>query len=284
MLTYPRRGPARITSIHPAGSPSWQSPVLAYDAPSNSVRTETFDGPLELLLYLVRKEGVDIREVRIAPITDAYLAHLEMLEILDLDIAGDFLVLAATLCFLKSRELLPRPPSIEEEENEQDPASLREALARRLIEYQRYQEASINLGNRPWLGRDVFAAPFRPIAPEERPIDPRVGPLGLLEIFQDILTRHAAPEPVHEVHRERYSLKEMAGWVLDQIRPGPRELTDLLGVLEFRMDRVVAFLATLELARMQFLDLEQRYHLGPVILRSMTADPTPDLRALAGEN
>ncbi len=257
--------------------------MLAYDAPSNSVKTETFDGPLELLLYLVRREGVDIREVRIAPITDAYLAHLEMLEILDLDIAGDFLVLAATLCFLKSRELLPRAPALEDEEDEQDPDALREALARRLIEYQRYQEASINLGNRAWLDRDVFAAPYRPIAPEERPIDPRVGPLGLLEIFQEILANHAAPEPVHEVHRERYSLKEMAGWVLDQIRAGPRELTELLSVLDYRMDRVVAFLSTLELARLQYLDIEQRYHLGPIILRSLNTDSTPDLRALAGE-
>ena len=87
---------------------------------------------------------------------------------------------------------------------------------------------------------------------------------------------------MHEVHRERYSLKEMAGWVLDQIRPGPRELTELLMALDYRMDRVVAFLATLELARLQYLELEQRYHLGPVTLRSLT-DDTPDLRALAGE-
>ena len=256
--------------------------MLAYDAPSNSIRTETFDGPLELLLYLVRREGVDIREVRIAPITDAYLAHLQVLEILDLDIAGDFLLLAATLCFLKSRELLPRAREEDEVPDEEDPEAIREALARRLIEYQRYQEASINLGGRAWLGRDVFAPPHRPIAPEERPIDPRVGPLGLLEIFQGVLVRHAAPEPVHEVHRERYSLKEMAGWVLDQIRPGPRELTELLMALDYRMDRVVAFLATLELARLQYLELEQRYHLGPVTLRSLT-DDTPDLRALAGE-
>ena len=258
--------------------------MLAYDAPSNSVHTETFDGPLELLLYLVRREGVDIREVRISPITDAFLTHLEVLEILDLDIAGDFLLLAATLCFLKSRELLPRAQAEEGEEDEEDPAAIRDALARRLIEYQRYQEASINLGNHPWLNRDVFAAPHRPIAPEERPIDPRVGPLGLLEIFQGILTRHAAPEPVHEVHRERYSLTEMAGWVLGQIRAGPRELTDLLNGLDYRIDRVVAFLATLELARLQYLELEQRYHLGPVVLRSLNTDINPDLRALAGEN
>ena len=258
--------------------------MLAYDAPSNSVHTETFDGPLELLLYLVRREGVDITELRIAPITDAYLQHLEMLEILDLDIAGDFLVLAATLCFLKSRELLPRAAALDDDGDDQDPDALREALARRLIEYQRYQEASINLGNRAWLGRDVFAAPFRPIAPEERPIDPRVGPLGLLEIFQTVLTRHAAPEPVHEVHREHYSLKEMAGWVLAQIRTGPRELTDLLSALDYRMDRVVAFLSTLELARLQYLHLEQRYHLGPVVLRSLNTEINPDLRALAGED
>ncbi len=258
--------------------------MLAYNAQSRSVHTETFDGPLELLLFLVRREGVDIREVRIAPITDAYLAHLGMLEIFDLDIAGDFLVLAATLCFLKSRELLPRLRAIEDEEDEEDPEAIRDALARRLIEYQRYQEASAALADRAWLGRDTFAPPARPIAPEERPIDPRVGPLGLLQIFHDILDRHAAPPPVHEVHREQYSLKDMAGWILDQLRAGPRELTDLMEVLDHRMDRVVAFLATLELARLQFLSVEQSYHLGPILLHSRCGDELPDLRLLSGED
>ena len=259
--------------------------MLAYDARSQSVHTESFDGPLELLLYLVRREGMDIREVRIAPITDAYLSHLRVLEFLDLDLAGDFIVLAATLCFLKSRELLPR--LVEEDEalaEEEDPRAIREALARRLLEYQRYQEASLALAERPWLERDTFTRPPTPIAPEEQPVDPRVGPMGLLQIFQRLLTAHAAPEPVHEVARERYSLKEMAGWILDQIRHTPRELADLLSGLDLKMDRVVCFLATLELVRLQYVSVQQAHHLSPVILRSRVTSEDPDLRALSGED
>ena len=260
--------------------------MLAYDAHSQSVHTDSFDGPLELLLYLVRREGVDIRDLRIAPITDAYLTHLQMLEILDLDLAGDFIVLAATLCFLKSQELLPRTVEEDEEiEDEDDPRAIREALARRLMEYARYREAAEALTERPWLGRDTFSRNPPPLDDAERPIDARVGPMGLLRIFQSLLEKHAEPPRVHEVVRERYSLKEMAAWLLDQIRAGPRELTDLLRTLELRMDRVVGFLATLELVRLQYITVTQDYHLGPIVLRSRVAEQAePDLRALSGED
>lgn len=259
--------------------------MLAYDARSQSVHTDVFDGPLELLLYLVRREGVDIRDLRIAPITDAYLAHLQLLDILDLDLAGDFIVLAATLCYLKSQELLPRAASQDLDEDDENPEDLRQALARRLMEYARYQEASMALSGRPWLGRDTFARPSTPLDSSELPLDPRVGPLGLLSIFQTLLQKHAAPPRVHEVSRERYSLKEMAIWLLDQIRSGPRELTDLLRALDQRMDRVVGFLATLELVRLQYITVTQSAHLSPIILRSRIADQdTPDLRALSGED
>ncbi|MEL6346283.1 MAG: segregation/condensation protein A [Myxococcota bacterium] len=258
--------------------------MLAYDARAQSVHTDTFDGPLELLLYLVRREGIDIRDIQIAPITDAYLAHLKILDVLDLDIAGDFVVLAATLCFLKSRELLPRPAPLEDAPEEDDPEALREALIRRLIDYERFKQASIELAARPWLDRDTFARPVAPLPADERPIDPRVGPMGLLQIFQRLLQQHAAPPPVHEVSREHYSLKEMAHWILDQVRATPRELTDLLRALEHRGDRVVAFLATLELVRLQFLSVSQEYHLAPVVLRSRVQGEDVDLRALSGED
>ena len=277
-----------LTNPPPPSTTSPQaSTVLAYDARSQSVHTEVFDGPLELLLFLVRREGVDIRDLKIAPITDAYLNHLQLLEILDLDVAGDFILLAATLCFLKSRELLPRTasPDGDADGDELDPQAVREELARRLMEYARYKEASEALADRVWLGRDTFVRPVTPLDESERPVDPRVGPMGLLRIFQQLLDRHAAPPLVHEVVRERYSLKEMAGWLLDQVRSGPRELTDLLRGLELRMDRVVGFLATLELVRLQYISLQQDRHLGPVVLRSLVAEQdAPDLRALSGED
>lgn len=254
--------------------------MLAHDARTCSVRTEEFDGPLELLLYLVRRQGVDVCELRIAPITDAYLAQLELLHALDLDLAGEFLVMASTLCLLKSRELLPRPDLAED--REEDPEDLREQLIRKLVEYERYRAASEELGERLLLGRDVFARPVVPLDIAERPVDAGVDAMGLLEIFYDVLQRHAEPPPVHEVELEVYSLREMASWLLDRLGAGPRSLSDLLGQLERRLDRVVAFLAALEMARLQLIDVEQSHHLAPVLLRSRGAAASADLSALAG--
>lgn len=255
--------------------------MLASDARTVAVRTEEFDGPLELLLYLVRREGVDVRELRIAPITDAYLAHLDLLHALDLDVAGEFLVMAATLCLLKSRELLPRAVVAAEDE-EVDEEDLREQLIRKLVEYDRYRVASEELGERLLLGRDVFARPVIPLDVSERPVEAGVDAMGLLEVFYEVLQRHAEPPPVHEVELEVYSLREMASWLLQRLGSGPRSLSDLLSQLERRLDRVVAFLAALEMARLQLIDVTQSHHLAPVVLDARTAPDGADLSALAG--
>ncbi len=105
--------------------------MLACDANTGAIHTEDFDGPLELLLFLVRQHGVDIRTVPIAPITDAYLAQVSLMESMELDTAGEFLVIAATLCLIKSREMFPQN-ALFEEDDEEDPEALREALAKRL--------------------------------------------------------------------------------------------------------------------------------------------------------
>lgn len=255
--------------------------MLACDATTCSVRTEVYDGPLALLLYLIRKQGVDVRALRVAPITDAYLAQLALLDSLDLDLAGEFLVMAATLCFLKSRELLPSlPVALDDEEG--DPEAIREELIRRLQEYQRYADAAAALGERPWLGRDVFARRPEPVSGPERALVPGVDALGLLEVYYEVLHRHAAPPPVHEVERAGRSVEEMAAWVLDRLRDGPRELSDLLAELPGRPDRVVAFLAALELARLRMLDARQDRHLGPVLLRGLVLPEDADIGVLSG--
>jgi segregation and condensation protein A len=247
---------------------------------TSAIRTEVFDGPLELLLFLVRREGVDIREVSIAPITDAYLAQLELIETLDLDVAGDFLVMAATLCQLKSRELLPHA-HIDSDllgEDEDDP---REALARRLLEYERFKEASLELAEREWLGRDTWA-PFPPrVEKDTQAVEPGVDPLGLLEIFYKVLERHAAAPPVHEVALEPYSIKERAEWLLERLGSGPRELADLLRSFDNVRDRVLCFLAALEMARLQLIDVQQARHLGPVVMHARIELRDADLTALS---
>lgn len=255
--------------------------MLAYDARKSSVHTEEFDGPLELLLFLVRQEGVDLRALPIAPITTAYLGHVRLMEALDLDLAGEFLVMASTLCWLKSRELLPKPSLLEAEDAE-DPEEVRDALIRRLLDYRRYKEAAESLERRAWLGRDVYCAPAMPQPDSDRPLDPGVDSLGLLEVFYGVLRRHAAPPPVHKVEREHYSLEKMAQWLLDKVQAGPRELSDLLRVLDHTQDKVVAFLATLELARLQMLDVRQQRHLGPIVLHPTRARHELDLSALSG--
>ena len=255
--------------------------MLACDARTCAVRTEEFDGPLELLLFLVRRQGVDVRELRIAPLTDAYLAQIDLLHSLDLDVAGEFLVMASTLCLLKSRELLPRAVALDGADPVEE-EDLREALIRRLVEYERYRSASEQLGQLPLVGRDVFVRPVLPLELDERPVEAGVDAMGLLELFYEVIQRQAAPEPVHEVALEAYSLREMASWLLQRLSHGPRALSDLLAELDRRLDRVIAFLAALEMARLQLIDLSQSHHLAPVVLHPSTDPEGAELSALAG--
>ena len=132
-----------------------------------TVRTESFEGPLDLLLYLIRKNEVDICNIPIAAITRQYLEYIELLKELNLDIAGEFLVMASTLVQIKSRMLLPAPGEDEDEQEEEDP---RAELVRRLLEYQRYHEAADRLAESDMLGRELFARKF--ISPEFADLKP----------------------------------------------------------------------------------------------------------------
>jgi len=256
--------------------------LLAADAITGAVHTEEFDGPLELLLFLVRQHGVDIRTVPIAPITDAYLGQIKLMEAMELDTAGDFLVIAATLCLIKSREMFPRTALLEGEEDEEDPAMLREALALRLLEYERYKEASETLANRPWLGRDVFARPEIELSGSERPVDPGVDAMGLLEIFYEVLQRSAVAPHVHQVERQTVSMEEVADWMIRRLQQGPRELNDLMNGLSSSGQRVMAFICTLEMAKLGIISVNQSQHLGPVVLEAQRNPDNADLMLLLG--
>lgn len=254
--------------------------MLAYDLRTSAVHTAVFDGPMELLLFLVRREGVDIRDVSIAPITDAFLGQLDQMAALDLDTAGEFLVMASTLCFLKSRELLPRPPALVDQDDEA--RDIREALHRRLQEYERYREASQALSALPWLDRDVFAPSPEPVSGRERPVEPGLDALGLLDLYHAVLMRRAAEPPVHEVARELRSIRDVADQVLARLEEGPLELADLLFDYAEVGDKVMAILAVLELARLQLLSLEQDHHLSPIRMeRRATADVAGALSTLS---
>lgn len=255
----------------PRGSPLTQSKLG-----TPAVHSEVFDGPLELLLFIVRREGVDLRRVSIAPIADAYLDQLTHMQRCNLDVAAEFLVMASTLCWLKSRELLPRAA-----EDADDPRSVRHALNRQLLEYERYRDAARALAARPRLGIDVYCRPAEPITTAERPVYADTDAFGLLERFVSLVQRTAAPPPVHEVTREDWSINDAARSLLDQLRSGPRDLTELLHELPLRSQRVYTFLATLELTRQQVVSVDQSDHLGPIQVRALLPPEDADLTLLA---
>lgn len=255
--------------------------MLAFHPQQPVVSTPAFEGPLDLLLYLIRRDGVDIRNLPIAHITREYLAYLELMEAMDLGVAGEFLVMAATLCQLKSRELLPRDPEFLDDEDEEDP---RERLVRRLIEYQRYKEASEELRLRPWLGRDVYVRPAADVDPADRPLARDIDAFALLESFYATLEAHAEGEPVHAVELEEFSFTERVAWLLDVLDGGePAPLQELLGRVATRAQRVLTFMALLETTRLGMTILEQEGHLGPIAVASVIVAADADLSNLPKE-
>lgn len=245
------------------------------------VRISAYDGPLDLLLFLVRKEGVALREIPVARICDAYLAHLGGLDEIDVDRAGDYLAMASTLCLLKARELLPKAARPELEEEEEDP---KDALERRLLEYERFRDAAEELGRRQLLNRDVFTRPPTVIEADEQPVDPTTDALGLARIFYELLEKRAAPPAEHRVVTEHYTLAERVSFVLSRLDDGQEhQLSEFWTDMPFRRARVITFLAVLEAARLQMLDVWQRMHLGAVTLVGKVRSEEADLSLLAGE-
>jgi len=242
---------------------------------SYRIKLDIFEGPLDLLLHLVKKNEVELSDIPVATITDQYLAYLGLLQQLDLDVAGEYLVMAATLLHLKSRLLLPEEETSEEEEGE-DP---RAELARQLLEYQRFKEAAEMLNRRDLLDRDVFA---RAPLPDETDPEPDIVydvSLGdLLDALQDVLKR-AAPEVVHEVILEQVSLREQLCFVLDMLRERTAVVfTDLFPSGVGRLQILVTFLAVLELVRTRMVQIHQEEHFGPIVLTlAVSADaPLPE--------
>ncbi len=248
-----------------------------------TVHTEVFEGPLDLLLYLVRREGIDLRVFPVAAITDAYLDYLGRMRELHLGVAAEYLVMAATLIWLKSLELLPRAPSalIEDEEGGEDP---REALARRLREMQALGEVAEALDARVQVGREVFVRAPGEVASNDRPLYSPVDAFGLLDIYYEILHREPVVEPTIEVGHSGPDVSACVRRVIDWLdaRGGTGELGPLLADLPRQVERVVTFVGVLEMARLQWVDLTQGAHLGPVTL-TLREGAGLDLTLVTGE-
>ena len=225
-----------------------------------TVKLEIFEGPLDLLLHLIRRNQVDIYDIPIATITDQYLDYLNMMRTLNLDVAGDFLLMAATLLQIKSKMLLPLPPE-EEEEEEEDP---RAALVARLLEYQKYKEAAAELHERDILDRDIFVHDDEAEGFEDgRLIE--VGVFELVEALRDVLDRSSI-EAAYDITLDRISIEERIAHILETVKSQTRGLlfTSLFSGASSKEDIIVTFLALLELIRMRMIKVYQRVPFGPI--------------------
>lgn len=233
------------------------------------VRLDHFEGPLDLLLHLIKKNEVDVRELPVAQITEQYLGYLDLMRDLSLDIAGEYLVMAATLTLIKSRLLLPSPEP--EEGEEADP---RADLVRQLLEYQRYREAAEALAERPLLRRDTFARALNAegLAPDPDAVPRlRVTVWQLMEAMRVILKR-AAPEPVHQVEGEPISLRARIDGLLQTLAVARRVTFDsLFGAAPTRGYVIVTFLAVLELVKQHVVEAVQETIMGPIDI-ALTVD------------
>lgn len=240
-------------------------------ASTPTIRLDVFEGPLDLLLHLIKRSEVEITDIPIAMITDQYLAAIEGLESLNLDGAGEYLVMAATLMLIKSRLLLPRDPE-EALDADEDP---RAELVQQLLEYQRYREVAMALGDRPVLGRDVFRGRGEPAPsiPSEDEPPVRDASLGdLLGALRAVLDRARTP-PAHEIFRPGISVAECVRRVLARFALDREvEFAALFGDDVTRTEIVVTFLAILELIRLRVVRAVQRETFSTIRVRLAVAD------------
>ena len=244
---------------------------------STTVQLEIFEGPLDLLLHLIKKNEVSIAEIPIATITEQYLATLELMQSLDLDVAGEFLVMAATLIHIKSRMLLPAAADEPEEDEGIDP---REELVRRLLEYQRFKDAAAELEQREVLTRDVF---IRAAAAEEVAVAGfrEVSLFELLSALHRVIER-VAKDDVHEVILDQITMREKMTLVLDTLRAGGKVLFEaLFSAVKSRMEVIVTFLAMLELVKIRAIHIFQEELNGPIQIEAAVAiDQAAEMVAL----
>jgi segregation and condensation protein A len=223
-----------------------------------------FEGPLDLLLYLIRQEQINIYDIPIARITDEYLRYLNLMQELDLALAGDFLVMAAQLIEMKSRMLLPRDPLAEEEELI-DP---RTELVDRLLEHQKFKAAAEVLWSRATVERAVFTR--AELETDKTNPEVAVGLFDLLAVFQEILARHKE-EVLMEIEREEVTMADMIERLRNMVRSaGEVNLRSFFERTQSRRELVVAFLSVLELVRMAEISLRQPETFGEITARAVS--------------
>ena len=258
------------------GEPVTTLPQDLYIPPyALQVFLEAFEGPLDLLLYLIRRQNIDILDIPIAEITKQYVQYIEMMTELQLELAGEYLLMAAMLAEIKSRMLLPRPQT--EEEEEADP---RAELVRRLQEYERFKKAADGLSDLPRLERDVFVATAD--APDRKVVTklPDVTLKELLLAFHEVLKRAEMFSNLH-MQREPLSVRQRMSEILTRIKANTfTDFADLFDPEEGRMGVAVTFIAILELLRETVIDVVQSEQFAPLHIRAAsTVHMVPDEEA-----
>ncbi len=227
---------------------------------------EAFEGPLDLLLYLIRRQNLDIVDIPIAEITRQYMEYIDLMKSMRLELAAEYLVMAAMLAEIKSRILLPRP--VEEDADESDP---RAELVRRLQEYERFKQAAEDIDSLPRMGRDLHPVNVEVVESNVVKLEPEVDLKDLLTAFKDVLHR-AEMFSHHHIEMEPLSVRERMSNVLSSVSAESfTEFTQLFEVKEGRMGVVVTFLAILELIKESLLELVQAEPFSPIHVKAVAA-------------
>ena len=262
----PQQQEMRLALVH--GQPVLQIPQDLYIPPDAlEVILEAFEGPLDLLLYLIRRQNLDILDIPVAEITRQYVSYIDVMQELRFELAAEYLVMAAILAEIKSRMLLPRPPS--EEGLEDDP---RADLVRRLQEYERFKQAAEDIDTLPRMDRDTAPAsafvPERTLHREPPPVDLR----EMLMALHDVLKR-AELFTGHSIKREALSVRQRMGELLARLEDGAfHRFEALFEPREGKLGVVVTFLSMLELAKERLLDIVQEAPLAPIYVKSRAVD------------
>jgi segregation and condensation protein A len=228
------------------------------------IHVAEFDGPLDLLLYLIKRDKIDIHDIPIAPITRSYMEYLDLMQELNLDVAGDFMVMAATLIHIKSKMLVPVDPT--EAQGDEDQEDPREALVQRLLEFQRYKEAAGILHQQAqiraatWTRPDTVLPSFDDTGEEML----EAGLFDLISAFKELLDRRRTLF-AHEVESEGKSIEQRIEELLALLREGESlDFLELFAMQETKADMIVTFLALLELIRLKQVKVYQRGIFGPI--------------------
>ncbi len=249
------------------GEPVTQLPQDLYIPPyALQVFLEAFEGPLDLLLYLIRRQNIDVLDIPIAEITLQYVEYIELMKEMQLELAGEYLLMAAMLAEIKSRMLLPRP--VPEDDEEDDP---RAELVRRLQEYERFKKAAEDLSDLPRLERDVFVANVD--APERKIVDdlPDITLKELLLAFHGVLKRAEMFTNLHLL-REPLSVRQRMSEILSRVKANTfSSFADLFDPKEGRMGVAVTFVAILELLRESTIEVAQAEAYAPLHIRAASS-------------